>query len=174
MDDPLFDPWSAQEDFPPAEASSPRRWRSPNAPLATKPATWANRSAPAEPAEPPRLLGIPGFLRLLAVPILADTALRLNMARHEAWIEDLLESPAPVARLTLRPWQGPWDHRGSVEGYLEIGIDDDDDEKLTLRSWVIGAEDATLAEERLPANRFSASWLQSRILDFIERVLAAA
>ena len=172
MDDPVFDPWSAQEDPPPAEASSPRRWRSPNAPLATRSATRTNRPAPAEP---PRLLGIPGFLRLLAVPILADTALRLNMSRHEAWIEDLLESPAPVARVTLRPWQGPWEHRGSVEGYLEIGIDDDDDDEvLTLRSWVIGTEDATLAEERLPASRFSASWLQSRVLDFIERVLAAA
>jgi hypothetical protein len=171
MEDPLFDPWSAQEDSTPAEASSPRRWRSPNASLTTKPPTWATRPAAAEP---PRLLGIPGFLRLLAVPSLEDTALRLNMARHEAWIEDLLESPAPVARLTLRPWQGPWEHRGSVEGYLEIGIDDDDDEMLTLQSWVMGAEDAILAEERLPASRFSASWLQSRTLDFIERVLSAA
>ncbi|MGD8281575.1 MAG: hypothetical protein PVF69_10500 [Gemmatimonadota bacterium] len=110
----------------------------------------------------------------MAVPRLEETALRLTMARHDAQVEDLLDDPAPLLRLTLRPWSSPLSDEEPREGHLEIGLEDLDQEYVTVRSWLAEPGASAVREDRIATTRITSSWLDSRLLDFIGLVLDQA
>lgn len=181
MDDPLFDPWCLDEEpSPPGEPREKSRWRSPEAtgPMVPAPGPVVDRlepeQVPARRTPRSRLSGTPGFLRSMAAPRLQAAAQRASMARHDARMEDLLDSPRPTLGLTLLPWTPPLSTAEPVRGRLEIGIQDREGEHVTLRYRIAGADGPTLGEERIATAKLTASWLDARVLDFIARVLAEA
>ena len=176
MDDPIFDPWSRDEDSPSAETRRPQRWRFRGASAPTFQAGSSSSLSPPERNAPrtprARLAGTPGFLRTLAVPRLEEAAQRLTMARHQAFVEDLLDASPPVVRLTLKPWQAPLASGRSAEGRLLIGLPDPNGETVSL-SYDLGDQGEPVVEH-VPAARLSGTWLEFNILAFIGRVLDEA
>jgi hypothetical protein len=178
MDDPLFDPWSLDEETAPADARTKPRWRSRDtpSPVVPEPRPVAPTPDPAPSPRMPRsrLPGTPGFLRTMAAPRLRETALRLSMARHEARVDDLLDGPAPTLRLVLQPWSSPLADERPREGVLEIGIEDPDPQHVVVRYGISCSEPPVVREDRIPTTKLSSSWLDARLLDFVTLVLDEA
>jgi hypothetical protein len=157
VDDPVFDPWGGEPEAAPARASG--RWSAPATP-------------PTLPAPRSRLAGTPGFLRTMAAPRLEQVAHRLEMARHGAAVEDLLDGVPPAIRLTVRPWSNPMDE--DVEpaaGMLEFVVEPGAHGMILAQSWTGASFDVPLEELRVPPGSFGAAWLEARVLDFLARLL---
>jgi len=110
----------------------------------------------------------------MAAPRLSDIAQRLLMARHDAQVEDLLDGSPPVLRLALRPWQGPLAGPDPVEGTLEIEPIGMEQDAVVVRSACEDPERPWAEEERIPAAKLTAAWLEGRILAFVGKVLDRA
>jgi hypothetical protein len=122
-----------------------------------------------------RLSGTPGFLRTMAVPRMEEFAQRLQMARHDAVVEDLLDGTPALVRLTVRPWRGPWtDDPAPPRGILELALEAGTEERVTVRSWLSPEAPAPYEEVRVPPSKVGAAWLEGAILDFVARLLARA
>lgn len=182
MDDPVFDPWGADAEAP-TPAPAPGRWRVPAGPPPSVPPVRAQARAPsvARPRHagtmPPhaRLSGTPGFLRSMAVPRMEEFALRLQMARHEAVVEDMLDTTPALVRLTVRPWRGPWTEELSPpRGTLELAMEPGPEERVAVRVWLFAEAEAPSEEVRVPPPKLGAAWLEGTVLDFVERLLARA
>ncbi len=193
MDDPLFDPWGFEAEppaersaktpsaRPPAKAGSGPRWRPPSGLSPGLPATSAQHVAhglkPLKSGMVPkaRLAGAPGFLRSMAAPRLHEFVGQLQMAHHEASMEDDLEGAPPRLRLAMRPWRGPWtEDLAPPQGILELSLPEGAEGPVTVRVW-LDAEAATPDEEsRVPTARLGAAWLEQLVLGFVERLLARA
>jgi hypothetical protein len=96
------------------------------------------------------------------------------MARHEVSVEDLLDGPEPLLRLTLRPWSSPLADEEAGVGSLEISIEELDQEYLRARYQVLGPERTApraSGEDRIATAGITSSWLDSRLLDFVGLVL---
>ena len=111
----------------------------------------------------------------MAVPRLQDVTQRLQMARHEASVEDRLDGSPPSLRLTLRPWRGPWtEELHPPQGLLEVTLDAGPDGPVTLRTWLDDEADRPTEEAEVSPSKLSAGWLGSHVVHFIERLLARA
>lgn len=173
MDDPIFDPWGVEAAS--AGAVGPRTAATPQPPASTPPSRWrstggALRARPGSASvQRARLPGTAGFLRTLAVPRLLDAALRLEMARHTATVEDLLDAAPPSLRLLLRPWRGPWTEELSAPlGVLELVLADGPGGPVTVRTW-LDAESAEPTDEmEVPPSRVGAAWLDQAVVAFVK------
>ncbi len=179
MDDPLFDPWAPEPDSPappsPSRSSSaPGRWRAPAGPPPSVPRPSIERApGPAGDAARTRLPGTAGFLRTMAVPRLHDIALRLQMARHDARVEDALDQVPPAVSLVVRPWSGPWsDDDVPVDGMLELTVSPGAAGEVVARVWLGASHDQLADEVTVTSAKLGASWLEGRVLDFLARLLA--
>lgn len=99
---------------------------------------------------------------------------RLQMARHEAWLEDLLGDSPPLIRMTMRPCRPLLTPTPPPPlATMEIELDERADESVVARIWI----EPTLepeAEVRVSVARVSAGWLEDVSLEFVERVLERA
>jgi hypothetical protein len=111
----------------------------------------------------------------MAVPRLQEVARRLQVARHEAAVEDHLEGTPPLVRLRFRPWRGPLSRgAGPAEGTLEIALADGGEGQVVARAWLDASTDVPDQEARVHLSRLGAAWLEARVLDFVGRLLANA
>lgn len=158
---------------PPANAP---RWRSPAGPGPTPPPSphaGPDLRRASVSADRPRLAGTPGFLRSMAVPRLEEIVRRLQMARHQAAVEDFLEAEPPTLRFTLRPWRGPWtEELAPPSGRLVLSLEDED--SVSVRAWLDPESEEPEHEAKVPPMRVSAAWLERLVLDFVERLLSRA
>lgn len=184
MDDPLFDPWGSEPESPPPVSAGGGRWRAPagNTPP-TPPATYGRgerRVTGPDGSRPTllpraRLAGMAGFLRTMSVPRIEEVAQRLQLARHDAVVEDLLDQTPPRIRLTVRPWRGPWTEGLSPPaGVLELELDTGEDEQVIMRIWLDPEADEPTAETSVPPARLGAAWLDAQVLDFVAKLLERA
>ncbi|MEX2048867.1 MAG: hypothetical protein WEB90_04755 [Gemmatimonadota bacterium] len=113
----------------------------------------------------------------MAVPRLEEVARRLQLARHEASVEDQLEATPPTLRFSLRPWRGPWTEelsppRGTLVLSLEgAGASED---AVSVHVWLDPEAEEPTDEMRVAPGRVNAAWLERLVLDFVERVFARA
>ncbi|MBM4183335.1 MAG: hypothetical protein FJ207_03815 [Gemmatimonadetes bacterium] len=122
-----------------------------------------------------RLAGAPGFVRTMAMPRLHDLAQRLQLARHEAAAEDLLEDTPPSIRLIFKPWRGPWTEELSPpRSMLVLVLASEPEDRIIVRTWLDGEANEPADETSIPTTKVSAAWLESVVLEFVERVLARA
>ncbi len=178
MDDPIFDPWGddaekavASPTPQPPAAVPGQRWRSPAPGKAALPL----RAGLATPLSTPRerLAGTAGFLRSMAAPRLAEIAGRLQLARHESSVEDLLDGTPPTLRLLFRPWRGPWTEQLAAPlGVLELVLADDSEERVALRTWLDVESPQPTQEVLVSPARLGAEGLQRAALDFVRARLA--
>jgi hypothetical protein len=120
-----------------------------------------------------RLAGTPGYVRSMAVPRLEEIAQRLQLARHEAVAEDLLDAALPVARLTFRPWRGPWTEKLSPPASaLELAVTSPHSEQIAVRVWLDVEASEPTEEIRVPPSKLGAGWLEGVVLEFVQRALA--
>lgn len=182
MDDPVFDPWGLDDEPPAAEPRKTVRWRSPDVPTSHVPGQTSRGSAsrPHDKSElsttrrpRSRLTGTPGFLRSMAAPRLREGAQRLTMARHYAYVDDLLDSPRPALRLVFRPWQSPLAGGASPEGLFEIRPDGPNGEYVTF-TYQVNSHDASTHEDSIATSKLTASLLESRLVAFVTLVLDEA
>jgi len=111
----------------------------------------------------------------MAMPRLHDLAQRLQLARHEAVAEDHLDGEPPTVRLTFMPWRGPWtEELAPPLSILELGIDSGPEDQIVVRIWLDGEASEPTDETSVPPVRVGAAWLESVVLEFVERVLARA
>ncbi len=158
MDDPLFDPWAAETDAP--ASHSPPRWRAPVRPV---------RAAPV------RLAGTPGFLRTLVVPRFQEIAVKLQMARHDARVEDSLDASPPRVRLTVRLWRGPFNEQeGPAEGTLELALETAPTPEVVACTWIGPSSGPPAEEVTVSPPKLGAAWLESQVVDFLGRLLAVS
>jgi hypothetical protein len=110
----------------------------------------------------------------MAVPRLRAVIVRLQIARHEAWLEDLLEGSPPLIRMTMRPWRAILTHTPPPPlATLEVELEDQEEASVVARMWI----EPTVKPEtevRVPVARVSAGWLEDVSLEFVERVLDRA
>jgi hypothetical protein len=110
----------------------------------------------------------------MAVPRLHSVITRLQMARHEAWLEDLLEESPALIRLTMRPWRTLLTRTPPPPlATMEIELDEQTDASVVARIWIQPTVEPE-AEVRVPVARVSAGWLEDVSLEFVERVLDRA
>jgi hypothetical protein len=109
----------------------------------------------------------------MAVPRLEEVARRLQMARHQAAVEDLLEGTPPTLRFSVRPWRGPWTEELSPpRGTLVLSLEGED--AVRVCAWLDPEADEPAEEASVPPMRINAAWLERLVLDFVERLLARA
>jgi hypothetical protein len=162
MDDPIFDPWGADTSGAGASAPAPSRWRSrggiPSLPLAS------------DTREPGRLPGTRGYLRTMASPRLGSLIARLQLAQHDAALEDALEGSPPLIRITFRPRRGPFTQAPpSPFATLEFEIQEGEEEVIVARWWVEPTVKPT-AESTVAPSGASGAWLERVCLAFVEQV----
>jgi hypothetical protein len=110
----------------------------------------------------------------MVVPRLRTVITRLRIARHEAWLEDLLEVSPPLIRMTMRPWRAVLAPTPPPPlATLEIELEEQTEASVVARMW-IGPTVKPEAELRAPLPRVNASWLEGVSVDFVERVLDQA
>jgi hypothetical protein len=114
----------------------------------------------------------------MAVPRLEEVARRLQIARHEASVEDQLEATPPTLRFSLRPWRGPWtDELAPPRGTLVLSLEGAagaSEDAVSVRFWLDPEAEEPTDEMRVPPVRVNAAWLERLVLDFVERLLARA
>jgi hypothetical protein len=114
-------------------------------------------------------------MRTMAVPRLQDIAQRLQLARHHATVEDLLDAAVPTARLTFKPWRGPWTEKlDPPVSALELTVLLEPAEQIAVRVWLDVAADGPVEEIPVPPSKLGAAWLESVVVDFVQRALARA
>jgi hypothetical protein len=107
----------------------------------------------------------------MAVPRLRSVITRLQMARHEAWLEDLLDESPPLIRMTMRPWRALLRPAPPPPlATMEIELDEQAEASVVARMWIEPTV-APEAEIRVSVPRMSARWLDDVSLEFVERVL---
>lgn len=172
MDDPIFDPWGDDDTGAADTAPVP-------APVKGAAPRWRSASA-RPPVRPPsveraRLPGAAGFLRSMAVPRLEEVVQRLELARHEAALEDALDGPVPRVRLWLRAHPGPLDEeepRGRSR--LEMVLEEEPEPLLRLRAWADPTSEDPSQLGEISLGRLGASWLDERVMMFVGDVLGRA
>ena len=101
--------------------------------------------------------------------------LRLQMARHEAVVEDLLDGTPARVRLTVRPWRGPWTEDLSAPcGTLELAMEPGPEERVAVRMWLDSEAEAPSEALSVPPAKLGAAWLEGAVLDFVARLLSRA
>jgi hypothetical protein len=111
----------------------------------------------------------------MSVPRLEQVAQRLQLCRHEAFIEDLLDTDSPRVRLTVRPWRGPWSEKLSPPtGVLELALEVERELEIVMRTWLDANDSQPTDESCVPSARLSAAWLDSQVLDFVAKLLRRA
>ena len=104
-----------------------------------------------------------------------EFAQRLQMARHDAVVDDMLDGTPALLRLTVRPWRGPWtEELAPPRGTFELALEPGAEEGVTVRLWLDLEAQAPSDAARVPPSRISAAWLEGAILDFVARLLARA
>lgn len=177
MDDPIFDPWGLDIERTPPGAPTPLRWRSQSSGKPTAPVRPPAPGPPDRAAIPTpraRLVGTPGFLRTMAVPRLKEMAQRLVLARHDAVVEDLLDASRPRVQLTVRPWRAPLTPHEASDGRLELGIEDEGEERISLRFWLGAHSEVPTGQESIPTAKLDGAWLEGRVLGFLGQLLDRA
>jgi hypothetical protein len=113
----------------------------------------------------------------MAVPRLEEAARRLQIARHEASVDDQLEATPPTLRFSLRPWRGPWtDELSPPRGTLVLSLEGSEasEDVVSVRFWLDPEADEPTDEMRVPPARVNAAWLERLVLDFVRRLLERA
>jgi hypothetical protein len=97
------------------------------------------------------------------------------MAGHEAKVDDLLDTERPCVRLGFVPKPGPLDARSGAEtAVLEMSLAHDGQHELVVaRRWLHETSTDPVEEQRIPAPKFGAPWLEARLLSFVARTLDA-
>lgn len=114
-------------------------------------------------------------MRSMAMPRLQDIAQRLQLARHHATAEDLLDGAVPTARLTFRPWRGPWTEKlDPPVSALELALVVEPTEEIAVRVWLDVAAEEPTEEVVVPTAKLGAAWLEGVVVDFVQRSLARA
>jgi hypothetical protein len=114
-------------------------------------------------------------MRSMAMPRLQDIAQRLQLARHHATAEDLLDADVPVARMTFRPWRGPWTEKlDPPVSALEFAVVPEPAEQISVRVWLDVAAEEPTEEIVVPPTKLGAAWLEGVVVDFVQRSLARA
>jgi hypothetical protein len=157
VEDPIFDPWSA--DGPTAEELQPPDW-------------LVNRST-----QPDFGAGVAHVVRALAAPRLEAISRRLAVARHATAIQDLLDGAPRLLRFELTPWAGPFagsgpgPQRPKGPAMLEIGLGTAADDVVTAWYWLDRNESPDQVVS-VPTATLSASWIDRVVLDFVRKALA--
>jgi hypothetical protein len=114
-------------------------------------------------------------MRSMAMPRLHEIAQRLQLARHHSGAEDHLDAVVPMARLTFRPWRGPWtDKLDPPVGALELAVVFEPAEQIAVRVWLDVAATEPTEEVRGPPTKLGAAWLEGLVVEFVQRSLARA
>jgi hypothetical protein len=109
----------------------------------------------------------------MSVPRLVEVARRLELARHDAVVEDLLDEVPALVRLSVRPWRGPWTRTLSPpSGVFELEIDPAREDQIISRIQLDAETDGPADETLLQPSRLTAAWLEARVLDFVTKLLA--
>jgi hypothetical protein len=110
----------------------------------------------------------------MAVPRLRTVITHLQIARHEAWLEDLLEASPPLIRMTMRPWRAVLASTPPPPvATMEIELEEPEEASVIARMWTASTVKPD-AEVRAPVPRVSAGWLEDICLVFVRRVLDRA
>ncbi|MDH3208172.1 MAG: hypothetical protein OEO79_16340 [Gemmatimonadota bacterium] len=110
----------------------------------------------------------------MAVPRLKEMAQRLVLARHDAVVEDLLDASRPRVQLTVRPWRAPFTPHEASDGRLELGIEDEGEERISLRFWLGAHSEVPTGQESIPTAKLDGAWLEGRVLGFLGQLLDRA
>jgi hypothetical protein len=107
----------------------------------------------------------------MAVPRLQAAVLRLQLARHEAALEDHLEDSPPLLRMTMRPWRSALVRTPPPPfATLEVELEEGEEDFIAARMWL----DPTVkpaGEARMALSRVTAGWLEQMTLEFVGKVL---
>lgn len=152
-EDPIFEPWSGEESAP-----APGRWGPP--------------AVDVEGHLPVRRTETVDLLRGVAVPRLEAIGKRLEMARHETSLEDLLDESDRLLRFDLKPWPGPLSGSDlQRSAMLEFGVDAESPGLVRVWYWLDRLGEAPDKVASLPTSRLTISRIERVILDFVEKVL---
>lgn len=111
----------------------------------------------------------------MVVPRLCDIAQRLQIARHEARLEDALDETPPAVRLAVRPWSGPFvEDEMPLDGLLELTVDPGAEGEVIARTWLGPAGDVLEREVSVTPAKLGAAWLEGQVLDFLAKLLRNA
>jgi hypothetical protein len=128
---------------------------------------------PAPPVEKPDpSVDIGAFIRAEGFPEIERMERRLGTADHRLRVQDLLDLPEPALRVLFWPQPGPLRaEEGRTRATLEIVVKQGDDPHVEAAYWL--AEDPPVRVDlgACPVDRLDASWLRSRLLDFVEAIL---
>ena len=154
LEDPIFDPWSADEPAP----------QGPEAP--------GHLADPSyEPQQADQRAGPADLVRAVAAPRLEAISRRLATARHETAVQDLLDEPPRLLRFELTPWAGPFARSGPERtAMLEIGLGTASDEMVTAWYW-LDRDESPDQVVSVPTAALSASWVDRVVLNFVRKVL---
>ena len=144
----------------PAEPRRPR-WSG-------RPATPQARSAP-----PPDPVTEPvDFLRAVVVPGFQGLARRLEASRHYTSVQDLLDLPTPALRVLIWPRPGLLDRQGSrILATFELMLDRSAPGRLTTSYWLGARPEHVIPMAEVPLDRLDLAWVETQILDFVQKVL---
>ena len=110
----------------------------------------------------------------MALPRLLEMAQRVAMERHRAHVEDRLDESPPSIGVVIRPWHGPMKSSWTLEGRFEVALEEAGPEIVVVRYESDGSDNPLEGEERIPAPKLTARWLETRFLDFIAQLLRVA
>ena len=111
-------------------------------------------------------------LREALWPSVELTCKRLRVAGHRCEVEDGSSAAREVVTVRIAPRRAPFDVEPSdTEAVLELGIDDSESGQAVARSWVGAGDERQELESSIPVAEMDETWVEDRLLDFVERVL---
>jgi hypothetical protein len=111
------------------------------------------------------------FIRKEGIPEIERMERRLGSAGHRLRVQDLLDLQEPALRVLFWPQPGPLRvEEGRTRATLEFVVRLGEDARVEATYWL--ADDPVRVDLGVvPVEKLDASWLRSRLLDFVEAIL---
>ncbi len=173
----VFDPWSAERGLAGAPRPGPRAALEPegDAP-STEPEPESQNWADAGISEMDTPVPDPSthpseFLRRVVVPGFQRFARRLEASRHYTTVQDLLDLPTPTVRVLIWPRPGLLDPSESrILATFQLVLERQAT-RVRTSYWVGAKPEVVIPMAEVPLDRLAFSWVETQLLDFVQRVL---